>query len=278
MARTGTGTGESRRRRPRPAHRRSARRRSLRESSRQTRCAGRGRRDARPDGRSPGWPTSDRSPMTSRILWRTNSSSNRSALLRTPVSPSTIALSSEPPSARPRWRSISTSFRNPNVRAGAISSTKLLRRDPHRPRLVPQQRMVEADAVGDLEVIRRIQRDPLVPLRERDRPQHLQVPPRRLQPLHAGFVQDQVHERRGAAVHDRHFRVIQLDDHVVDAQGGQRGEQVLDRLDRHGFARQPGLILNAAQVRDGAPESRGRPDRFAESGCRNRQAPASATG
>ena len=27
-----------------------------------------------------GWPTSDRSPITSRILWRTNSSSNRSAI------------------------------------------------------------------------------------------------------------------------------------------------------------------------------------------------------
>ena len=111
--------------------------------------------------------------------------------------------------------------------------------------------MVEADAVGDLEVVRRIERDALVPLRQRDRPQHLQVAPRRRQPLDARLVQDQIHERRGAAVHDRHFGVVQLDDDVVDAEGGQGGEQVLDRLDRHGLARQAGLILNAAQVRDG---------------------------
>ena len=136
----------------------------------------------------PDSPTSDRSPITSRILWRTNSSSNRSALFSTPVSPSTIALSSEPPSARPRCRSISTSFRNPNVRAGAMSSTNALFGDPHRPRLVPQQRMVEADAVGDLEVIRRVERDALVAVRQRNRPQRFQVTARRLQPLDAGFV------------------------------------------------------------------------------------------
>ena len=34
--------------------------------------------------------------------------------------------------------------------------------DANRPRLVAQQRMVERDAVGDLEVIRRIHRNPLV--------------------------------------------------------------------------------------------------------------------
>ena len=56
-------------------------------------------------------------------LWRTNSSSNRKALLSTPVSPSTMAFSSDPPSAKPFCRSISTSLRNVNVRAGAMSST-----------------------------------------------------------------------------------------------------------------------------------------------------------
>ena len=69
-----------------------------------------------------GWPTSAMSPITSRILCRTNSSSNRSELFSTPVSPMTIAFSSEPPSASPCWRSISTSFKKPKVRAGAISS------------------------------------------------------------------------------------------------------------------------------------------------------------
>ena len=90
------------------------------------------------------------------------------------------------------------------MRAGAISSMNDLLGDPHRARLVPQQRMIEADAVGDLEVIRRIERDALVAARQRDRPQDLEVLARRAQRLHAGFL-NQVDERRRAAVHDRHF-------------------------------------------------------------------------
>ena len=117
------------------------------------------------------------------------------------------------------------------MRAGAISSMNDLLGDAQRPRLVPQQRMVEADAVGDLEVIRRVERDALVAARERDRPDDLQVLARRLQPLHAGFL-NQVDERRRAAVHDRHFRRVQLDDDVVDAQADERRQQMLDRLDR----------------------------------------------
>ena len=79
--------------------------------------------------------------------------------------------------------------------------------------------MIEADAVGDLEVIGRVQRDPLVALRQRDRAQHLQIATRRRQLLDTRLVQDQVHEWRGAAVHDRHFGMIELDDDVVDAEG-----------------------------------------------------------
>ena len=44
--------------------------------------------------------------------------------------------------------------------------------------------------------------------------------------------------------------MIELDDDVVDSERGEGAEQVLDRLDRHGLARQPGLILDAAQMRD----------------------------
>ena len=66
--------------------------------------------------------------------------------------------------------------------------------------------MVEADAVGDLEVIRRIERDPLVALRQGNRAQDLQIAARGRQFLDARLVQDQIDERRGAAVHDRHFR------------------------------------------------------------------------
>ena len=49
--------------------------------------------------------------------------------------------------------------------------------DLQRARLVPQQRMVEADAVGDLEMVGRIERNPLVAASHRDRPEHLEVLP-----------------------------------------------------------------------------------------------------
>jgi hypothetical protein len=116
---------------------------------------------------------------------------------------------------------------------------------------VPDERVVEADAVGDLEVVRRIQRDALVALAERDRPEDLQVLLGGCQFLDARLVQDQVHERRGAAVHDRHFRAVQLDDDVVDAERRQRREQVLDGLDRHRFTGQAGRELDPPEMRDG---------------------------
>ena len=109
--------------------------------------------------------------------------------------------------------------------------------------------MVERDAVGDLEVIRRIQRDALVAARQRDRPQHLQVPAGRLQRLDARFL-NQVDERRRAAVHDRHFGRVQFDDRVVDAKADERGEQVLDRVDPDGISHQAGGVVDAADVAD----------------------------
>jgi hypothetical protein len=45
--------------------------------------------------------------------------------------------------------------------------------------------------------------------------------------------------------------VIQLDHGIVDRQRTERGQQMLDRLDRHGFASEAGLVLNAAEVRNG---------------------------
>jgi hypothetical protein len=47
-----------------------------------------------------------------------------------------------------------------------------------------------------------------------------------------GAVQD-LDEGLGRAVHDRHFRTVQLDHAVVDGQGGQGGHQVLDGRDAH---------------------------------------------
>ena len=42
----------------------------------------------------------------------------------------------------------------------------------------------------------------------------------------AGLI-DRRDERRGAAVHDRHFGAVDLDDGVVDAEPGQRRQHVL---------------------------------------------------
>ena len=88
---------------------------------------------------------------------------------------------------------------------------------PHRAGLVTQQRVIEADAVGDLELVGRIERDALVPTRQGDRTHDLEEPAGRGQRLDPGLVH-QIHERRSAAVHDRHLGLVQLDDDVVDAQ------------------------------------------------------------
>src|SRR5688572_4883473 len=111
--------------------------------------------------------------------------------------------------------------------------------------------MIEADAVGHLQVIRGIEGDALVPLSQRDRPQDLQVTPRRRQFLDTRLVDDQMDPGRGAAVHDRYFGVVQFDDRVVDAKRAQGGEKVLDGFDRHGFTSESGLILlHPSQMRD----------------------------
>ena len=58
------------------------------------------------------------------------------------------------------------------------------------------------------------------------------------------------YERRGAAIHDRDFRMVQFDDDIVDAERGERRQQVFDGFDRHGLTREAGLILNPPEVRD----------------------------
>ena len=65
--------------------------------------------------------------------------------------------------------------------------------------------------------------------------------------------------------------MIQLDDGVVDPEGGQRRQQVFDRLDRHGFAGQAGLILDAAEMRDGRRNFKPAKIAALESGCRSRR-------
>ena len=44
--------------------------------------------------------------------------------------------------------------------------------------------------------------------------------------------------------------MIELDNDVVDAEADERGEQMLDGLDRAVFQRQARRVLNAAKVRD----------------------------
>jgi hypothetical protein len=168
-------------------------------------------------------------------------------LFSTPVSPSTIGVLER---TAEREAVLTQHLDVLEEREGARRRDLLDERllgDAERARLVPQQRVVVADAVGDLEVIRREQRNPLVAARNRNRPDDLQILARRLQGLQPRLV-NQIDERRRAAVHDRHFRRIQLDDDVVDAHADERRQQVLHRLDGYLVARQPGRELNARQV------------------------------
>ena len=98
--------------------------------------------------------------------------------------------------------------------------------------------------------------------------EHLQVAPRRLERPDPGFL-NQVDERRRAAVHDRHFRRVELDDDVVDAETDERGQQVLDGVDLDGVAHQAGRVVDRADVLDLWPAPRGRRGPSAENECPN---------
>src|SRR5262249_42901308 len=97
--------------------------------------------------------------------------------------------------------------------------------------LVPQEWMVERDRVADFEPVRRVQRDALVAMLHLNRPENLNRLTRRGELAHAGVVLNEVDPGRRAAVHDRHFRMVELDRGVVDAEAAQRREQMLNRLD-----------------------------------------------
>ena len=60
--------------------------------------------------------------------------------------------------------------------------------------------------------------------------EHADVAPRLIKRLETDEI-DRGHEWRRAAVHDRRFRTIELDDGVVDAEPAQRRHDVLDRGD-----------------------------------------------
>jgi hypothetical protein len=65
----------------------------------------------------------------------------------------------------------------------------------------------------------------------------------------AAFLNEE-DERRGAAVHDRHFRRVQLDDRVVDAGADQRREHMFDGLDTGIAQTQLRGVGHGAQVVD----------------------------
>ena len=60
--------------------------------------------------------------------------------------------------------------------------------------------------------------------------EHLDAAPWRRQTRDAGLI-DRSDEWRGAAVHDRHFRTVDLDDGVVDAEAVQRRQHVFGGRD-----------------------------------------------
>jgi hypothetical protein len=121
------------------------------------------------------------------------------------------------------------------------------RRDAQRQRLVPQQRVVEADRVADLEVVARHEPRALGAVDHLDRARDAQQLARHRERPQAHLVQ-QDHERRGAAVEDRHFRTVHLDAHVVDPETHERRQQVLDGPDRHAVLAERRRVILRADV------------------------------
>ena len=70
---------------------------------------------------------------------------------------------------------------------------------------------------------------------DRDRLEDLDRSPRLILGERAGTL-DQMQKRRRAAIHDRHFWAIELDNRIVDAAAGERRHQMLDRADADAFA------------------------------------------
>ena len=99
----------------------------------------------------------------------------------------------------------------------------------------------------------------------------------------AGLI-DRGDERRGAAVHDRHFGAVDFDGGVVDAHAAQRGENMLGGRDQravavaqhgrefggdHGVGR--GLHFAVGTVETGADKNKTRIDRCRSEGEIDRQ-------
>ncbi len=93
--------------------------------------------------------------------------------------------------------------------------------------LPADQRMVELDLGLDPEAARiRAELAEGVAHRDPHRLEHADVAARLVERFEADLI-DRRDERRGAAVHDRHFRTVDLDHRVVDAEAAQRRQDVL---------------------------------------------------
>ena len=104
------------------------------------------------------------------------------------------------------------------------------RREVHAGALavLAEDRVLELDLEVDLEALVGLEARPLVAVPDFDRLADAHETLRRGLLLDAGGLH-QEHERSGAAIHDRHFRRGELDERVVDAQAGERRQQVFHR-------------------------------------------------
>lgn len=93
-------------------------------------------------------------------------------------------------------------------------------------------RVVEVDGEVRAEPVMRGQLGPLVAIFNAHGLFQTQEFLRRVQLFDAG-IQQQEHERTGAAVHDWDFSGVDFDDDVVDAQPSQRGVEVLNGRNTH---------------------------------------------
>ena len=115
----------------------------------------------------------------------------------------------------------------PKVRARAISRRKVSGLDVERERLMANERMIEFDfgldpetmAVGPQFAERAVLGG------HAHRLDHLDIAARQRARGEAGLI-DRVDEGRRTAVHDRHFRPVDLDHHIVHAEPAQGRQQM----------------------------------------------------
>ena len=176
--------------------------------------------------------------MASSTLWRTNSSAKRRPSgLSTRSSLITSVLSNEAPSAKPALHSFDDILHEAEGAGARDLAAETVRLDVERQRLLADQRMIEFDFGFDPEAVRiRPQFAEGAAFGDADRLENFDIAARQSARGQAGLI-ERIDESRGAAVHDRHFRPVDLDDDVVDVEAAQRGQQMLG-----GRAQRPGGV------------------------------------